>query len=130
MFTLKSLNLSPCTVPNVHLILSNRCHVLSQFRFVLSENRLVLSVFQLVHTNNSIQFVEKTIMYCPTISLDFVELLSCTVPNSTCTVRKSSCTARISTCIYPLFNPNLLTNSSCTVPQMHLILSNHYLVLS
>jgi hypothetical protein len=80
-------------------------------------------------------------MYCPTISLDFVESLSCTVPISTCTVRKSSCyvlvvsSILVSSCLnfnlsIPTFQLNLLQNSSCTVQNFHLTLLNRYLVLS
>ncbi len=80
-------------------------------------------------------------MYCPTISLDFVESLSCTVPNSTCTVRKLSCyvlvvsSIHVSSCLNfnlskTTFQLNLLQNSSFTVQNFHLILLNRYLVLS
>ena len=54
----------------------------------MSKVCLVLSQFRLIHTQNSTCFVEKAIMYCPTISPDFVKLASFTVPISTCTVQK------------------------------------------
>ncbi len=80
-------------------------------------------------------------MYCPTISLDFVESLSCTVPISTQIVQKLSWYVPVVSSILvsycpnfnlsiPTFQLNLLKNSSCTVQKFHLILLNPYLVLS
>ncbi len=79
-------------------------------------------------------------MYCPTISLNFVESLSCTVLILTCPVRKLSCyvlvvsSILVSSCLnfnlsIPTFQLNLLQNSSCTVRNFHLTLLNRYLVL-
>jgi len=82
-FQLNLLQNSSCTVRNFHLTLLNRYLVLSHIRIVMSENCLVLSSFRLVRSQNSTFFVEKVIMYCPTISPYFVELTSSTVPIST-----------------------------------------------
>ncbi len=87
-FQLNLLQNLSCTDQNFHLILLNCYIVLSNIRLVMSENRLVLTWFQLVHTQNSTFFVEKVIMYCPTISPYFVESMSSTVPISTWTVQK------------------------------------------
>ena len=82
-FQLNLLQNSSCTVQKFHLTLLNRYLVLSHIRLVMSENCLVLSQFRLVCTQNSTFFVEKVIMYCPTVSPNFVELTSSTVPIST-----------------------------------------------
>ena len=82
-FQLNLLQNSSCTVQKFHLILLSRRLVLSHIRHVMSENCLVLSQFRLVCTQNSTFFVEKVIMYCPTVSPNFVELTSSTVPIST-----------------------------------------------
>ena len=87
-FQLNLLQNLSCTVQNFHLTLLNRYLVLSHIRLVMSKNRLVLSQFWLVSTQNSTFFVEKVIMYCPTILPNFVESKSSTVPISTWTVQK------------------------------------------
>ncbi len=87
-FQLNLLKNSSCTVQKIHLIFLNRYLVLSHIRLVMSDNGLVLTQFWLVHTQNSTFVVEKVIMYCPTLSPDFVESASCTVPITTCTVQK------------------------------------------
>jgi hypothetical protein len=80
-------------------------------------------------------------MYCPKFSPDFVNLASCTVPNSTCTVQKLSFYVRVVSSILILYCLNfilyvpiiqlfLFEKSSCNVQILHLILSNRYLVLS
>ena len=75
-FQLNLLQNLSCTVQKFHMILLSRRLVLSHIRHVMSENCLVLSQFRLVRTQNSTFFVEKVIMYCPTISPNFVESLT------------------------------------------------------
>ncbi len=85
---------SSCTVQKFHPILLNCYPVLSYIRLVMSKIHLVLSQFWLVHTQNSTFFVEKVIMYCPTISPDFVESASRTNPILTFTVQKLTLISR------------------------------------
>jgi hypothetical protein len=74
--------------------LLNRYLVLSYIQLVMSEIRCVLSQFRLVYTQKTKKNVERVIMYCPTISPDFVKSASFTVPISTCTVQKLTLISR------------------------------------
>ena len=97
--------------------------------------------FNLCVPTIQLNLLKKNVMYCPTISLNFVESLSRTFPISNSTVRNSSCYVRVVSSILVLYCPNfnlsiftfqlnLLQNSSCTVRNFHLTLLNRYLVLS
>ena len=97
--------------------------------------------FNLCVPTIQLNLLKKNVMYCPTISLNFVESLSRTFPISNSTVRNSSCYVRVVSSILVSYCPNfnlsiftfrlnLLQNSSCTVRNFHLTLLNCYLVLS